>query len=65
MKKNLLGLLAFASALAATSAHAAVDAAIDTAITDQGTVFTDVKTYVIGVVVFLNVIAVIKMLRKK
>jgi len=65
MKKNLLGLLALASALAATSAHAAVDAAIDTAITDQGTVFTDVKTYVIGVVVFLNVIAVIKMLRKK
>jgi len=64
MKRKLLVPALLALALA-TGLHAAVPTEISGAVTDQTSVFTDVKTYVIGVVVFLNLIAVIKMLRKK
>jgi len=65
MKRKFLVAVLVTSALLASASHAAVDAAVTTAITDQTSVFTDVKTYILAVVIFINVIAVLKMLRKK
>jgi len=49
----------------AASARAELDATMSEAVTDTGTLFTSVKTYVIGVVLFTIAISVIKMLKKK
>jgi len=67
MKRTRSLLLASIAALCglAATAHAAVDTTMSTAVTDTGTLFTSVKTYVIGVVLFTIAISVIKMLKKK
>jgi len=64
MKRKLFALFGSASILAATAAHAAVDAAVDTAITDQTSLFTDVKTYILAVVVFMLAVGLLKKLRQ-
>jgi len=52
-----------ASALA-IQAHAAVPAEVTTLFTDLGTVWDDVKEFVIGVVAFFVIVALVKRVRR-
>jgi len=51
-------------AIGSVNAQAAVDAAIDTAVTDQTTLFGDIKTYILAVVIFMLAVSLLKKLRK-
>lgn len=61
----MLCLIAFATALSTIPASAAVDEAITGIVTDAGTLWTSVKGFVIGVVAFVLMLGLVKLIRKK